>query len=57
MKIIIDCREKKMLEKENLEFSEMVHKVKNGLNENEVKLIPKNLGKKGFFEKFFQLFS
>ena len=48
---------KKMLEKENLEFSEMVHKVKSGFNENEVKLIPKNLGKKGFFEKFFQLFS
>ena len=45
------------LEKENLEFSEMVHKVKSGFNENEVKLIPKNLGKKGFFEKFFQLFS
>ena len=48
---------KKMLEKENLEFSEMVHKVKSGFNENEVRLIPKNLRKKGFFEKFFQLFS
>ena len=24
-----------------------------GFNANEVKLIPKNLGKKGFFENFF----
>ena len=29
----------------------------NGINENEVKLIPKNTKNKGFFEKFFQLFS
>ena len=48
---------KKMLKKENLEFSDMVYKVKNGFNENEVKFLPKNLKKKGFFEKFFQLFS
>ena len=41
----------------NLDFSEKIFKVKTGFNENEVMLIPKNLEKKGFFEKFFQLFS
>ena len=39
-----------------LEFSTMIYKIRYGINENEVKLIPKNLQKKGFFEKFFQLF-
>ena len=38
-------------------FSEMVYKIKNGFNDNEVKLVPKNIKKAGFFEKFFQLFS
>ncbi len=32
-------------------------KIKSGLNQNEVALIQKSLKKKGFFEKFFQLFS
>ncbi len=41
---------------DKIEYSEMIYKIKNGLNENEVKLIPKNHTKKGFFEKFFQLF-
>ena len=31
--------------------------LQNGLNPNEIDLVPKNLKKKGFFEKFFQLFS
>ena len=31
--------------------------VRNGCNENEVILVPKNIENKGFFEKFFQLFS
>ena len=42
---------------EEIEFSEMIYKTLNGFNENEVKLISKNSYKKGFFEKFFQLFS
>ncbi len=39
------------------EFPVMVYEIINGINENEVKLIPKNTINKGFFEKFFQLFS
>ena len=42
---------------DQIEFSEMIFKIQNGFNENEVKLIPKNMKKMGFFEKFFQLFS
>ena len=42
---------------ENIEFSEMCYKIQKGFNFNEVKLIPKYSKKKGFFEKFFQLFS
>ena len=41
----------------NLELSSMAYQLKNGLNYNEVILIPKNIENKGFFEKFFQLFS
>ena len=44
--------------KENeIELSLMAHKIHSGYNENEVSVVPKNLKKKGFFEKFFQLFS
>ena len=35
----------------------MALKILNGYNNNEVKLVPKNIKKPGFFEKFFQLFS
>tara|TARA_B100000900_G_C20303446_1_gene603153 strand:+ start:18 stop:722 length:705 start_codon:yes stop_codon:yes gene_type:complete len=42
---------------DQIEFSEMISKIQNGFNENEVQLIPKNSKKEGFFEKFFQLFS
>ena len=42
---------------EKLELSEMGSRILKGINENEVKLIPKTYKKKGFFEKFFQLFS
>ena len=42
---------------ENFELDQIAYKVQNGLNENEVNLVPKNLKKKGFFEKFFQLFN
>ena len=39
------------------ELSMMASKLKNGFNENEVRLISKNIENKGFFEKFFQLFN
>ena len=39
------------------EFSAMASKLKNGFNKNEVSLISKNIENKGFFEKFFQIFS
>ena len=42
---------------ENLELCMMAYKIQNGFNNNEVKLIPKKHYNKGFFEKFFQLFS
>ena len=41
---------------ENTELSEKAHKLYNGLNCNEVIVVPKNQEKKGFFERFFQLF-
>ena len=40
-----------------LDFSERIFRIQMGSNENEVKLIPKNMKTSGFFEKFFQLFS
>ena len=39
------------------ELSMMASKLKNGFNNNEVRLISKNIENKGFFEKFFQLFN
>jgi hypothetical protein len=42
---------------ENCEIFEMAYKIKNGYNQNEVILIPKDVKNIGFFEKFFQLFS
>ena len=35
----------------------MANKLNNGLNKNEVQLVSKNIENRGFFEKFFQLFS
>ena len=48
---------KNFFNEENLELSEMANKLQNGYNHNEVILVPKNIENKGFFEKFFQLFS
>ena len=48
---------KDLSEDATFELDEIAYKVQNGLNENEVNLVPKNQKKKGFFEKFFQLFS
>ena len=42
---------------DHLELSDMSYKIKNGFNSNEVQIISKNHKNKGFFEKFFQLFS
>ena len=41
----------------DLELSEMCHKILSGYNVNEVRFIPKTPKKLPFFEKFFQLFS
>ena len=38
-------------------ISMMANKLRNGFNKNEVILVSKNKKNKGFFEKFFQLFS
>jgi hypothetical protein len=43
--------------RDNSELSAMASKLKNGFNKNEVTLVSKNIENKGFFEKFFQLFS
>jgi hypothetical protein len=48
---------KNFFKQDDIELSKMVHKIINGQNNNEVLLIPKNVENKGFFEKFFQLFS
>jgi len=43
--------------KESMELFVMANKINNGLNKNEVQLVTKGKENKGFFEKFFQLFS
>ena len=43
--------------KESFELFVMANKLNDGLNQNEVQLVPKGKENKGFFEKFFQLFS
>tara|TARA_B100000900_G_scaffold253139_1_gene215719 strand:- start:2959 stop:3663 length:705 start_codon:yes stop_codon:yes gene_type:complete len=48
---------KSFFEDSATDISEMAHRIINGLNENEVIVIPKNPKKSGYFEKFFQLFS
>ena len=41
---------------QSYDFSKMSYKIQSGCNQNEVLLIPKSTKKRGFFEKFFQLF-
>jgi hypothetical protein len=48
---------KNFFNEDDNKLSLMAYKLKNGLNKNEVILVPKNNENKGFFEKFFQLFS
>jgi hypothetical protein len=43
--------------KESMELFVMASKLNDGLNKNEVQLISKSKENRGFFEKFFQLFS
>ena len=47
---------KNYFQSDEIEFSEMISKIKDGYNQNEIKLVPKNKIKSGFFERFFQLF-
>ena len=47
----------KVVEEKNFQLPKKAHFILNGFNENEVQVIPKKIGKMGFFEKFFQLFS
>ncbi len=44
-------------EEQSLELTISAHKIKSGQNHNEISLVSKSYKKKGFFEKFFQLFS
>ncbi len=43
--------------RESLDLFVMANKLNDGLNKNEVQLVSKGKENKGFFEKFFQLFS
>ncbi len=43
--------------KESMELFVMANKLNDGLNKNEIELISKSKENRGFFEKFFQLFS
>ncbi len=42
---------------EHLDLSLIAFKIQSGHNKNEITLVPKSMKKRGFFEKFFQLFS
>jgi len=48
---------KSFFNESSTELSAVANKLNNGLNQNEVVLISKHIENKGFFEKFFQLFS
>ena len=48
---------KNFFKSQSIELSVMCHRILQGENENEVNVIKKTYKKKGFFEKFFQLFS
>ena len=48
---------KKSIDGKDIEISLMAHKILNGYNANEIAIVPKTPANKGFFEKFFQLFS
>ena len=47
----------KFFEGENLDLALIAYKIQSGHNQNEINLVAKSSKKRGFFEKFFQLFS
>ena len=48
---------KNFFEEGSLDLSIIAFKIQSGYNQNEITLVPKSMKKRGFFEKFFQLFS
>ena len=48
---------KNFFESDDIHLTEMISRIKDGYNKNEIRLVPKNTKKSGFFERFFQLFS
>ena len=48
---------KDFFQDKQLDISQMSYKLKNGMNNNEVRITSKSTKKLSFFEKFFQLFS
>ena len=48
---------KNFFKDEEIELSLASHKLINGCNDNEVVIVPKSSENKGFFERFFYLFS
>ena len=48
---------KSYFDEDATELSTMANKLNHGLNKNEVQLVSKSIENRGFFEKFFQLFS
>ena len=48
---------KSYLDEGETDLSMMANKLNSGLNINEVQLVSKSIKNRGFFEKFFQLFS
>ena len=48
---------KNLFKGEHLDLSLIAFKIQSGHNKNEITLVPKSMKKRGFFEKFFQLFS
>ena len=48
---------KSHFDEDETDLSMMANKLNNGLNINEVQLVSKSIENRGFFEKFFQLFS
>ena len=48
---------KNFFKDENLSISQMILNIQKGANNSEVKIIPKDHKKLGFFERFFQFFS
>ena len=48
---------KNLFKGEHLDLSLIAFKIQSGHNKNEIILVPKSQKKRGFFEKFFQLFS